>query len=90
LIEETGITAEKLTPIGSLVGEPGMSNQEVFIYVAENLKFGEKNIEKQEIGMHLKHFTFEEIDEAIRNGDIKCGFTLSAILLFRNNFDKQS
>ncbi len=89
LLEETGISAQKLSPIGSLYGEPGMSSQEVFIYVGEHLSFGEKHTDINEIGMHLKHFTFAEIDEGIKNGMIKCGFTLSAILLFKNNFHLQ-
>ena len=86
LLEEAGITAEKFTPIGSFVAEPGMSDQETFMFVAQGLTFGKKNIEINEVGMELKHFMFEEIDEYVKSGKITCGFTLSALLLFKNNF----
>ncbi len=86
LIEETGITAEKLTLIGTVVAEPGMSGQKTFIYVGEGLTLGEKHLDITEIGMRLKHFTFEEVDESIKNGTITCGFTLSALLLFKTNY----
>lgn len=86
LLEETGITTKRLTFIGSINAEPGMSNQETFIYVGEDLSFGEKHEDENEIGMKLKHFTFAEIQEQIAKGAIKCGFTLSALMLLRNNY----
>lgn len=88
LLEETGISAKKLTFIGSFVAEPGMSNQETFVYAGEELSFGEKHEEANEIGMRLKHFTFVEIEQYIAKGRIKCGFTLSALLLLKNNYLK--
>lgn len=84
--EETGITAETYTPIGHFVAEPGMSNQKTFVYVAEGLTFGDTHFDPSEVGMKLKHFTFEEIQEGIRKGAITCGFTLSALLLYKNNY----
>jgi 8-oxo-dGTP pyrophosphatase MutT (NUDIX family) len=89
LHEEAGITAKKYTSIGSLYGEPGMSNQEVFIFVGEDLTCGKQHTEMNEVGMKLKHFTFEEVDKLIKDGKIQCGFTLSALLLFKSNFQNQ-
>ncbi len=86
LLEETGITAAKLTFIGSFFAEPGASNQEMFVYVGEGLTIGQKHEDIKEIGMKLRHFTFEEIKDNITKGNIKCGFTLSALLLLKNNY----
>lgn len=88
LQEETGIKAAKLTCIGSFLAEPGASNQKMFVYVGEELTLGKKHQEVKEIGMKLKHFTFEEIKQCISEGTIKCGFTLSALLLLKNNYLK--
>lgn len=86
LKEETGITAKDFFAIGSFIPEPGMSDQEVFVYVAEGLSFGDSQFEKQEIGMNVRCFGYEEIKEEIRKGTITCGFTLSALTLFWNNY----
>lgn len=86
LKEEAGIDAKKLTLLGTLYGEPGMSNQEVFIYVGQDLTLGSQQTDFNEIGMHVQHFTFDEVDSYVQSGKIKCGFTLSALFLFKSNF----
>lgn len=88
LAEETGLMAEEFIKIGSLIAEPGMSNQEEFIYVAKGLKHSRQNLGITELGMQVKHFSFDEIERMVQNGEIKCGFTLSALYLFNNNFLK--
>jgi ADP-ribose pyrophosphatase len=86
LKEEAGLTADKFTKIGSVIAEPGMSPQEAFIYVAEGLHRGEQHLSDTEIGMKLKFFTFKEVKEMIKNHEIKCGFTLSALMVLKNNY----
>ncbi len=90
LLEEAGIVAKKLIKIGSVIAEPGMSNQEEFVYVAKDLTFEKQKTHFNEVGMEVKHFTYENIKEMVRQGEIKCGFTLSALHLFRNNYLKKS
>lgn len=89
LSEEAGLTAEKFTLIGSVFAEPGMSNEEEFIYAATGLKKSAQHLEETELGMEVKHFTFAEIKKMVKNGKIKCGFTLSALELFQNNYLKK-
>ncbi len=84
LLEEAGIKATKFTKIGSIFAEPGVIDQEEVIYIAENLTLQTNNPEINEVGLQVKHFTFEELKKMIRNGGLKCGFTLSALLLFEN------
>lgn len=89
LLEETGLTAKEFVKIGSIFAEPGMSNQEEFIYVAKGLSQKQQNLEKSEINLKVKHFTFKEINEMVKNGEIKCGFTLSSLYLLQNNYLKK-
>ncbi len=90
LLEETGITAKKMTKIGSVLAEPGLSTEETFIFVAEDFeKFGKQNLEVSEVGMEVKYFTFEEIKAMIQKGEIMCGFALSALALLQNNYLKR-
>lgn len=86
LQEEAGITAKKYIKIGTMVAEPGMSNQKSIVFVAEDLTLGEKKLAISEIGMKLKKFSLEEIQQMIKNEEITCGFTLSALLLLQNNY----
>lgn len=86
LAEEAGMTADKLIKIGSVIAEPGMSPQEAFIYVAEGLRKGDQHFSQGEIGMKLNYFSFKEIKEMIKNHEIKCGFTLSALMVLKNNY----
>ncbi len=88
LLEEAGLEAREFIKIGSLFPEPGMSNQEEFIFVAKGLTSIGQQPEDTEIGIQVKHFTFEEIEQMIKTGEIKCGFTLSALYLFRNNHER--
>lgn len=86
LLEEAGLLAKEYVKIGSILAEPGMSDQEEFIYLAKNLEKREQNLEISEVIEDVKHFTFLEIDRMVKNGEIKCGFTLSALLLYKNNY----
>lgn len=88
LLEEAGISAKELIQIGSLIAEPGMSNQEEFIFLATGLEMRQQHPEDSEVGMQVKHFTFDEIEKMVREGEIKCGFTLSALYLLKNNYKK--
>ena len=83
LAEEVGFKANKLVKIGSFNAEPGMSPANTHIYVASGLEKVQANSEISEIGMKAKLFTFEEIKKSIMDGIIRCGFTLSALYLFK-------
>lgn len=90
LLQETGIKAKKITKIGSVLAEPGLSTEETFIFVAEDFEeFGKQQLEVSEIGMEMKYFTFKELKEMIRKGEIVCGFMLSALALLQNNYLKR-
>lgn len=86
LLEEMGLVANKLIKIGALIAEPGMSNQKTFVYIGENLIFKKQQPELYEVGMQVKHFTYEEIKKMIKDEKLVCGFTLSSLYLFHNNY----
>ncbi len=86
LKEEAGIKAQKWKKIGSFNAEPGMSNQMAHVFVAEGLTKGKKELSPTEKGIEVVYFPFEKIQEMIQKGEIECGFTLSSLLLFQNNY----
>lgn len=48
LLEETGYTAEKFTPLGVLYPTPGYTNEGIYMFIAEGLTPGEKNPDEGE------------------------------------------
>lgn len=86
LKEEAGIIAEKLQNIGMVVAEPGMSPQKVSIFVATELQKGTNNPTELEGEIKVQYFKMDEVHTMIREGEITCGFTLSALMLFKNNY----
>lgn len=88
LQEEAGLITSKLIKIGSALAIPGMSSEENFLYVAENVIKTSSRKDETEVGLKVKYFTFHEITKMIKNGDIRCGLTLSALFLFNIKHQK--
>ncbi|PIY71632.1 hypothetical protein COY87_05165 [Candidatus Roizmanbacteria bacterium CG_4_10_14_0_8_um_filter_33_9] len=83
LREETGMTAQRITKIGTMFSEPGLSTDKTTIFVAEALsRLKKQTLDQSEIGMEVCFFKFEIIMKMIRERKIKCGITLSAYLLY--------
>jgi hypothetical protein len=82
LSEETGLVAGKLDIIGLTCNEPGLVQLRTTIFVATDLVKGERDIEHTEIGMKLKFFTIDQVEEMIKKGEIQCGSLCMDI--FRN------
>jgi ADP-ribose pyrophosphatase len=86
LEEETGYKAESIEKLGSIFTTPGFCTEELYIYLARNLKPGSHNREEGEQGMEVFEFSFPEIEEKIRNGEIKdaksiCGIHMAKAFL---------
>ena len=56
LLEEAGFSATKFKKLGTICPEPGLTTENVFIYLATGLQKKKTQIEKSEIGMELKFF----------------------------------
>ena len=82
LAEEVGFKASELVKIGSFNAEPGMSPANTHIYLATGLESVTANSEISEVGMKTKLFSSKEINDAVVDGTIHCGFTLSALYLY--------
>jgi ADP-ribose pyrophosphatase len=81
LLEETGYRAEKWTSLGYLYASPGVMDEKLHLFVAEQLTAGEMAPEADE---DLEPVTVR-FDEAVRmclTGEIKDAKTITAILLW--------
>lgn len=81
LFEETGIEEAKLTHLGQLNTDSGLTSDQVDLFVAEveKLTISLFNKEDTEAISHIRLFPIEEIKRLIANGEITDSFTLSAL-----------
>ena len=79
LEEETGYRAEKWTDLGYVYTSPGYSDEKLYLYKAENLKFVKQNLDEGEILEPLE-LDYKEVKNKIKNGEIVDAKTLCAIL----------
>jgi len=81
LQEETGYVAGKWTKIGELLLSPGILNERMYVYVAEELRQGKQNLEEgEEIETHV--LAWDTALEMIDRGDIVDAKTISALLMW--------
>lgn len=84
LAEEAHLEGE-LSVLGSFFPWNGMTNEECFVFLAEDCK--EKILAADE----TEEFTFvdlteEEVDQKIRNGEVTDGESLAAWMLYKNTY----
>ena len=81
LFEETGIEEAKLTHLGQLNTDSGLTSDQVDLFVAEveKLTISLFNKEDTEAISHIRLFPIEEIKCLIADGEITDSFTLSAL-----------
>ena len=84
LKEEAGITAKKLKKLGWFYSNYGKSDQKAYVFLAENLKFGEQEPDdlEKEGNIKVKKLKISEVKKLIKSGKIKDRDTLSAFCLF--------
>ncbi|MBT8397156.1 MAG: NUDIX hydrolase [Gemmatimonadetes bacterium] len=80
LEEETGFVAGSLRPLSRLLTTPGFTNEEIHVFLAEGLKAGSVNRDRDEF-MEVLEFPFSEVLEMVDGGVIRDGKSLVGILL---------
>ena len=79
LKEETGAEAKKYTPLGRLYPSPGYCGEIITMYLAEELSFGEQNLDEDEFLDTVK-IPFEKAVEMVLAGEIPDAKTQTALL----------
>lgn len=81
LVEETGYEAKKIEPLTTFYTSPGICNERMFAYTAQELSYvGQKLDETEKITVEVVEW--KKIREMIRNGKIHDGKTLTTLLFF--------
>jgi 8-oxo-dGTP pyrophosphatase MutT (NUDIX family) len=83
LREETGLTAARLTPVGSLFLAYGYSSQRYHVFLAEDLVSGAPDLETEEAGLIASAFPLDRVEAMIADGTIADATTVAALGLIR-------
>ena len=79
LKEETGAESDNFVFLGELYPSPGYVNEVIYMYYADNLTYGECDLDDDEF-LDLVKIPFEKAVEMVVSGEIKDAKTQSAIL----------
>ena len=81
LLEETGYTAEKWTSLGFLYASPGVMNEKLHLFVAEELTAGDMRPEADE-QLEPKVIPFADAIRMCLSGEIRDAKTITSLLLW--------
>ena len=79
LREETGATCRSLRFIGKYLGSPALLNENIWMYLAEGLEFGDTDLDDDEF-LSVERIPVDELVERICSGEIEDGKTQAAVL----------
>lgn len=79
LKEETGAISGNITFLGVYYGSPAILSEKIYMYLAENLSFGECDPDDDEF-LEVIKIPLDKLVEMVLNGEIEDGKTQSAVL----------
>jgi len=83
LLEEAGLETSKLTKLGEIYADSGVSSTSGTIFLAEGIKKVSNKLDKIDGISRAKKLPFEDVKSMIVNGDIHCPHTISAYFMTR-------
>lgn len=79
LSEETGITAGRIEPLGSIMMSPGFCTEVLHLYLARELHFGSAHPDEDEL-LHVEKFGLHTLADMVMRGEITDAKSAVAIL----------
>lgn len=81
LREETGFTAKKWTRLSTLHTSNSVTDEEGFLFLAEDLVAGEASLEETEADLKVKKLPLKEAVDMVLRGDITDSMSMIGLLL---------
>ena len=88
LEEETGLKAEAMTPLTSVLTTPGFCTEKIGIYLAQGLSQGKTHPDEDEF-LDLVRMPLDEAVDMVMRGDIRDGKTICGLLMAREALLRQ-
>ncbi len=79
LLEEIGASARKWTELGTLIASPGCYGEVLYLYMAQELTFGETHLDEDEFLEPLR-LPFDSVVEQCLSGELTDAKTVAAVL----------
>lgn len=79
LREETGASAGKITPLGILVPSVAILTEKIYMYLAEDLSFGEKELDEDEF-LSVEAVPLEMLLDMVMRGELQDSKTQVAVM----------
>ena len=87
LREETGAIAEKWTYLGRIDTTPALMNEQIHLYLAEGITFGERELDYDEF-LDVELIPLSTLCDMVTSGEIKDAKTQIAVLKAARLFEK--
>jgi ADP-ribose pyrophosphatase len=85
LLEEVGVNARRITPLGTMLNSPGFCDQETRLYLATELEAGTPGRHGvEEENMEVVTVALTDVDELITSGQLVDAQTILGLLLARD------
>ena len=88
LREETGASSEKITYLGLYYGSPALLNEKIYMYLAEDLSFGDSSPDEDEF-LEVIRIPLKKMVDMVLSGEIEDGKTQSAVLRAQAILDRR-
>ncbi len=89
LREETGAQAGELIDLGAIYPSPGFCREQVYLYLARDLSYGECRPDQDEF-LQVLRVPFDELLDQVMAGEIRDGKTVAAVLKARIALDRRA
>ncbi len=81
LEEEVGLTAGKLSPLGTILTTPGFADERIHLFLARELAAGRRAQEADEVIAEVRRVALAEALAMVRRGEIVDGKTIAGLFL---------
>ena len=88
LREETGAIAESYTSLGAFVPSPAILSERIYMYLAENLSFGERQLDDDEF-LDVEAVPLDTLYKMVMSGEIEDAKTQIAVLKVKAMLEKR-
>ena len=88
LREETGLSAERMTRLTTLLTTPGFCTEKIAVYLAQGLSQGDTHPDEDEF-LGLVRLPLEEAFEMVMRGEICDGKTICGLMMAREIVARQ-
>ncbi len=79
LREETGAVAQKYTDLGILIPTPAIVNEKIWLFLAEDITFGERELDEDEF-INLERIPLKTLADMVMRGEISDAKTCVTVL----------